>query len=277
MDFLECKVCHIPYDEDDHRPRNAPCGHELCTACIRAIIKDDIYMCPKCRQKHVVKVPEDLPVCFVLSDVIRAFKSQNISLRKETKSTVTGATNDEVCNVHNEAIGHWCFKCQLWICVECLDSHNILAGCSTATTTKAMVDIKEKQSKNIDKLLNIFEEDTKYLTCKSQELKDKRQEHLKKAEQYGEEINKIGNSLEQGNSYKEKLIESGIFLLTASTPQALSERIKMTTQRKQILHSWSVKNLRIDTPFGLRKALKEEKDVYAEIIIKNEKRHAKLS
>ncbi|CAL4113254.1 unnamed protein product [Meganyctiphanes norvegica] len=277
MDFLECKVCHVPYNEDNHRPRNAPCGHELCTACIQGIIKDDIYMCPKCRQKHIVKVPEDLPVCFVLIDAIRAFKAQNISLLKETKSTVTGTTNDEVCDVHNKNIGHWCFKCQLWICVECLESHNILAGCSTATLVKAMEDMKEKQSKNIEMLLTTFEEDTKKLTSKSQELKDKRHELLKKAEQCGEEIDKIKNSLEQGNSHKERLIESRKNLISASTRQTFSERMKMATQRKQLLHSWSVKNLGTNTPLDLLKELKEDKAVYVEMVIKNETRHAKLS
>ncbi|CAL4227590.1 unnamed protein product, partial [Meganyctiphanes norvegica] len=51
----------------------------------------------------------------------------------------------------------------------------------------------------------------------------------------------------------------------------------MVTQRKQMLHSWSVKNLYPDTAQGFLKALKEKNGVYVEMVIKNEKRHAKLS
>ncbi|CAL4218767.1 unnamed protein product, partial [Meganyctiphanes norvegica] len=154
MDFLECKICHIPYDEEDHRPRNAPCGHELCTACLGAIIKDSIFECPKCRQKHIVKIPDDLPVSFGLIDVIRAFKSKSIPLPKETEPSTPGATNEEVCNMHGKSLDHWCYKCQFWICKECLDSHTTLVGCSTTTSTNAIKDIKDKHLKNIDMLLN---------------------------------------------------------------------------------------------------------------------------
>ncbi|CAL4078929.1 unnamed protein product, partial [Meganyctiphanes norvegica] len=162
MDFLECKVCHVPYDEEDHRPRNAPCGHELCSACIKALIKNRIFECPKCRQKNKVDVPEDLPVCFGLIDVIRAFKTQSISIPRETESRASGASNDESCSVHWKAIRHWCLKCQMWLCQECLESHTTLIGCYTATSAKAMADMKEKHSKNIDMIITLFEENTKF-------------------------------------------------------------------------------------------------------------------
>ena len=59
MDFLECKICNIPYDEEDRWPRNAPCGHEWCSVCIDDLIEDSIFLCPKCRQKFKVDVPDD--------------------------------------------------------------------------------------------------------------------------------------------------------------------------------------------------------------------------
>ena len=49
MDFLECKVCNMPYDEGNHQTRNAPCGHEICGACIAEFIKCGVYCCPTCR------------------------------------------------------------------------------------------------------------------------------------------------------------------------------------------------------------------------------------
>ncbi|CAL4125591.1 unnamed protein product, partial [Meganyctiphanes norvegica] len=123
MDFLECKVCHIPYDEEGHRPRNATCGHEFCSACIKALIKNSIFECPKCRQKNQAEVPEDFQINFGLIEVVRGFKTISIPLAKETEPSASGATNDEVCKVHKKAIEHRCLKCQMWICQDCLDSH----------------------------------------------------------------------------------------------------------------------------------------------------------
>ncbi|CAL4068386.1 unnamed protein product [Meganyctiphanes norvegica] len=182
MDFLECKICHVPYDEENHRPRNSPCGHEICTACVRALIKYSIFECPKCRMKNKVDVVDDLPVCFGLVDVIRAFRTTHISLIKGTELKVSGPTNEEVCNVHGKAISHWCFKCQMWICKDCLKSHSSLIGCSTAISTKAMKIMKEKTMKDIDLLLTTFEEDTDNASSLLQDHKDKKKELLEKVE-----------------------------------------------------------------------------------------------
>ncbi|CAL4094306.1 unnamed protein product, partial [Meganyctiphanes norvegica] len=266
---LECKICHVPYNEEEHRPRNALCGHEICTACVKALIKDNILECPTCRQKNTVKVPEDLTINFGLIDVIRAFKTNHISWTKKNEPNVSGATNDEICKVHYKAISHWCFKCQDWICTECLEYHSTLVGCTTAISSKAIENIKEKHNKNIDEQLNVFEENANYL-------KSKRQEHLKLAEKHGAEAEKLNTLLEEGNFHKEKLIESKTHLGSANSPHAVSDRVKVLTQRKQMLHSWSVKNLGTDI-LDIRKNLAEEKGVYAEMVIKNEKRHAKLS
>ena len=81
MDCLECKVCNIPYDKQNHKPRHATCGHEVCSACITVLIRGSIYCCPTCREITLVNNPTDLPVSFGLMDVIRAFKSKNIDVK----------------------------------------------------------------------------------------------------------------------------------------------------------------------------------------------------
>ncbi|CAL4187116.1 unnamed protein product [Meganyctiphanes norvegica] len=284
MDFLECKVCHVPYDEEEHRPRNAPCGHELCTACISALIKDSIFECPKCRQKSKVEVPGDMPVSYGLIDVIRAFSTQSIPMSRETESRASGSAIDEMCTVHSKALTHWCFKCQIWICQECLESHTTIIDCSTTTSDKAMEDMKETNSKNIGMVISLFEENTKYMSYrigelndKRKEISDKRRELMEMDEKCGEELKNIGNSLEQGNMHKEKLLEAKKLVDSASSQHSLCERIKVATQRKKILHSWSVKSLGMDTPYGLLKALEEGKTVYAKMVLKDEKRNAKLT
>ncbi|CAL4102772.1 unnamed protein product [Meganyctiphanes norvegica] len=277
MDFLECKICHVPYDEEGHRPRNAHCGHEICTACAMALIKDSIFECPKCRMKHKVDIADDLPVCFGLVDVIRAFRTTNITMTNTTGSKVSGATNEEVCNVHSKAISHWCIKCQMWICKDCLESHTYLIGCSTAISTKAMEGMKAKTIKDIDTLLNRFEEDTSNVASMIQEQRDRRKELLEKVERHSEEIQKLCNLLEQGSIQKENLIKSKDHLKSANSPQAVSDQIKVVTQRKQSLRSWSAKNLGKDTLLDLPKVLKEGKEVYTKMVIQGETRHSKLS
>ncbi|CAL4236883.1 unnamed protein product [Meganyctiphanes norvegica] len=284
MDFLECKICHVPYDEDNHRPRYAQCGHELCTACLKALIKDGAFECPKCRQKNLVYLPEDLPVCFALIDIIRAFKDRNIASVKETAPIVSGPTTEEVCNIHSKALGHWCWKCQVWLCIECLESHTTMVGCSTTTSIKALDEMKENQVKNIDELLSIFENDTKFMSSriqklndKKKELFDKRQELLEMAEKFGEEVNEICNALEQGNIHKENLIEAKEHLNVATSPHTFSERNNVATHRRQLLHTWCVKTQGLESPRGLLKALQGDKEVYAEMVIKGENIHAKLS
>ncbi|CAL4162789.1 unnamed protein product [Meganyctiphanes norvegica] len=268
LDFLECKICNNFYDEKDHRPRNGPCGHEFCTACLRLLIQDNTFVCPKCRQKSKVAVAEDLTINFGLIDAIRAF---------ETNKSKSRATHDEVCQVHSKTIAHHCLQCQLWICDDCLDSHCTITGCSTITSFKAMNKMKEKHTTNTDMLLNIFDDDANYLGIKIQEHTDKKMEHLKKAKKHDEEIKHLHNLIEVGHIQRKNLLESKNQLNLAHSPYMLSTSIEVLTQRQQSLRSWSVKNLGTDTPLGLPKALREEKDVYVETIIKNEKRHAKLS
>ncbi|CAL4144589.1 unnamed protein product, partial [Meganyctiphanes norvegica] len=208
---------------------------------------------------------------------VRVFKTKSITVTKETEPKSSGASNEEVCSVHCKAISHWCFKCQLWICVECLESHSSLLGCTTAIETNAMENIKEKTCNDMDVLLSIFEDDAKFVSTKIQESTQKRKEILEKAETYGQEVKTLCSLLEQGNLQKDKLVEMKKQINSANSLHAVSVRLKEVAQRKQLLRNWSVKTLGTDTPLGLLKTLKEEKYVYAEKIIKNETWHAKLS
>ncbi|CAL4169252.1 unnamed protein product [Meganyctiphanes norvegica] len=270
MDFLECKICHVSYDEEDHQPRNAPCGHGYCTTCLKALINNSIFACPKCRKKHKVNFADDLPIHFDLIDVIQVFKAKDASLTTETESRVSDPTQNDVCNVHFKALGHWCFKCQIWLCDDCLDYHPITLGCSTTISTEAIVSMKEKNITNTDLLLNNFEEDANYLSSMIQQ-------HTELAKKHEEKANKLRIYLEEGNTHKEKLMENKNDLNEAITPHAFSAKFKLLTQRKQILLSWSVKNKKTYNPATFTKTLKEDGNVYAEMIIKDEKRHAKIA
>ncbi|CAL4240675.1 unnamed protein product [Meganyctiphanes norvegica] len=276
MDWLECKICHVPYDEEEHRPRNAQCGHDICTACVRAIIKDSIFECPKCRQKNKLETADDLLINFGLVDVVRAFKTKNPALTKEIGPNISGATNDEVCKVHKKAIRHRCLKCPMWICDDCIDSHSTLMGCSVIRSSKAVNIMKDEHTQNVNMLVTMFNDDVSFISSKIQEHSDKRKEHMESAKKHGEEEEKLRNLLEQGNIQKELMVESKDQLIATSSPYAVMDRIEVLAQRKQLLRSWSVYNIGTNTINGLLKALKERKDVYVELNVNDKKLHATL-
>ena len=63
---MECCVCCHAYDLLKRSPRIAPCGHTLCTTCLRAVTA-----CPMCR----APLPHDrgaLPANFALQDILAA-------------------------------------------------------------------------------------------------------------------------------------------------------------------------------------------------------------
>lgn len=267
MDYLDCKICNEAYDEEDHRPRNAPCGHELCSVCLASLIGDGVFECPKCRHKSNVSSPDDLPVSFGLIDVIRALKSTKISSTITVDSRASGATNGDVCDIHCKPISHWCNKCILWICKECLETHTELIGCSTNISTEVIGSMKERHIKGTDILMTVCDEDVKCMSLKKQEF-------TKIVEKLDE---KLQNWTAEGNDHMEKLKVSKVSLSEANSPSVVLDRINVLTQRKKILHSWFIKNIGIDSPLGLSQALKEGEDVYTEKIIKGFRKHAKLT
>ena len=226
MDFFKCNICLVSYDEDIHQPRNPPCGHGICTTCVRALIKDSFYKCPKCRGMHEVKVPEDLQVNFELMEVISAFKGKCISL---AESKVSGATNYNLRNVHSAPIRHWCSSCQMWFCDDCYESHIELLDCYTRIAAKPMEDMQKENVNSIDMLLTNAEEDAA----------DTRNEDLKMIEKHDEEIKKLTHLVQQMNNAKKKMEDAKKELIAANTPHAVTECIKVIIERKELLRTWS--------------------------------------
>ena len=82
----------------------------------------------------------------------------------------------------SRSIKHRCLKCQMWICDGCLDTHSKAIGCSTISSSEAMKTLREKHTGDANMLLNIYEDDSKFVVSKIQEYTDKKKELLKKAE-----------------------------------------------------------------------------------------------
>ena len=170
--------------------------------CIKAIIKDNIYKCPKCREIHKIETPEDMPIMYDIIDIIRVFTTMNFSTEKN-KSCTSGATNKDVCNIHYKVISHWCNRCHVWICDKCLDSHSTLLGCSTANLEGK----KEEHLKNKNMLLAKFEKGANYVSNEIKQHKKLVEEYTKLAEKHADEEKKFQIVLEEGNSHKENFEE----------------------------------------------------------------------
>lgn len=71
---LECEVCMVPYNSNEHRPRFLPCGHSMCSSCIIETIRTchSNLSCPFCRTEcgTAVKTVDDFPTAFALLNLI---------------------------------------------------------------------------------------------------------------------------------------------------------------------------------------------------------------
>ncbi|CAL4082331.1 unnamed protein product, partial [Meganyctiphanes norvegica] len=203
----------------------------------------------------------------------KAFKTNSALITVETESKLSASKNDEVCNVHCKETGHWCFKCQIWICDDCLQYHTNKMGCSTlesaVTQNKELESLKDKYINDIDTLLSKCGENANFLSSRLE-----KQTQL--AEKHNTEAKKLSSMLEEGKLHREKLIDLRKLLDSQKSLRTVCDTMKVVEQIKHILISWSVNNKEIGSTQDLIKAL-EDTDVYAEMSINGEQRLATLS
>ncbi|CAL4212894.1 unnamed protein product, partial [Meganyctiphanes norvegica] len=98
MDKSECSICNNIFDGEARRPRALPCGHGFCTLCLEAYIKTGRTTCPTCRVEHGASSATDLPVSFMLEELLQKASSAAASQKHEPEPT------------HNENIVEMCPK-----------------------------------------------------------------------------------------------------------------------------------------------------------------------
>ncbi|XP_062605820.1 uncharacterized protein LOC134267630 isoform X2 [Saccostrea cucullata] len=115
--FLECTVCNLNFDDQDHVPRLLNCLHAFCSSCLEKIVKDEEITCPYCQKVHAAKgndvkiFPKD-PTRRDLMDFVRAASHDS-----ETQ------INCDLCD-ENKVATHRCKECQgCFICDECFRNH----------------------------------------------------------------------------------------------------------------------------------------------------------
>ena len=114
--FLECGVCTEIYNEDDRVPRQLPCFHTFCSACLKIICsKRNNIECSLCKANHKVnkKGPEN-------------FGKDNT--RRDLLSFLPENANEnglQLCTKCSEIITIWfnCDTCSIIVCSECKVFH----------------------------------------------------------------------------------------------------------------------------------------------------------
>ncbi|CAL4168676.1 unnamed protein product [Meganyctiphanes norvegica] len=118
MDQSECSICDNAFDGVIHRPRTLPCGHGFCTQCIDTCIHRGSKTCPICRENHGASSAIELPVSFLLEDLLHkaaisaAQKGVSDSTHEEGSLAICpkhkGIPLYFHCNSHNIKVCHRC-------------------------------------------------------------------------------------------------------------------------------------------------------------------------
>ena len=114
--FLECGVCTEIYNEDERVPRQLPCFHTFCSACLKIICsKRNNIECSLCKASH--KVNKKGPVNFGKDNTRR-----DLLLFLRENANENGL---QLCAKCSEIITIWfnCDTCSIILCSECKVFH----------------------------------------------------------------------------------------------------------------------------------------------------------
>ena len=115
--FLECGVCAEVYNEDDHIPRQLPCFHTFCSACLRRLgNRGNTIECSLCKTVH--KINQGSTVNFYKDNTRR-------DLLTFLKENVNGH-GLVICSECNEILKLWstCKSCSIMLCPACKEMHS---------------------------------------------------------------------------------------------------------------------------------------------------------
>lgn len=115
--FLECGVCAEVYNEDDRIPRQLPCFHTFCSAClIRLGNRGNKIECSLCKTVH--KINQGSTVNFYKDNTRRDL----LTLLKENAN----GNGLSICSKCNELLQLWftCKSCSIILCTECKEVHS---------------------------------------------------------------------------------------------------------------------------------------------------------
>jgi hypothetical protein len=142
--YLECSICNYSFDETAHLPRNLPCGHRFCTACLASWVKR------KAEAKYTITCPIDGAEINVKNGDATTLATNygmlpliSAALRPPAAPTLSepGDVACELCEEKHDAT-HRCLDCQQGMCQCVAKQHRRLSG----TMSHRVVTLAEWQS-----------------------------------------------------------------------------------------------------------------------------------
>lgn len=53
-DLLDCKICFLPFNQEERKPRALPCGHSFCERCALKLYENEGIQCPFDNRKYKI-------------------------------------------------------------------------------------------------------------------------------------------------------------------------------------------------------------------------------
>ena len=121
---LECSICLLPYDNEDHAPLGLLCGHTCCKKCVDAIqlSKKHIH-CPFCKRVYNSKYTpsKNFALLSVIEDALKqdAEKTASRSFTNDQEELFKTAKT-ALCSYCNKTDSHAvCMQCETNYCEAC--------------------------------------------------------------------------------------------------------------------------------------------------------------
>ena len=172
---ITCAICEEVYNLEERKPLLLACSHTFCRTCLLQLQSTNSELCPNCRGSWAGHDIDSLPVNQEL------VKSTD---EIPTATTVQSTPNQNICDVHDDAIIAWCKICKVFICFRCLQEVHKSCECISLKekSIELNCNLRETISCTRTKLTEEFTNIMTVNNSKSSAIKG----HIKKLQHYEE-------------------------------------------------------------------------------------------
>ncbi|CAL9689087.1 unnamed protein product [Knipowitschia caucasica] len=163
--LLTCPVCQDIFTD----PRQLPCGHSLCLACVQRMIDHTSgvpFRCPDCRAYFgpVIEVQNN----YTLSGIAEEYKGRNQEIKEEVKVFC------DCCPGNTTLASKTCLKCEVSLCPTHLRSHQELPVYTGHALVEPLSDLHQRKCpQHDDQVLSYYCRVTGRYICNLCSLKTK--------------------------------------------------------------------------------------------------------
>ncbi|CAL4079990.1 unnamed protein product, partial [Meganyctiphanes norvegica] len=155
---IECEVCFVEYNSNDHCPKSLPCGHTMCAECVKDNLsaREGQMNCPFCRTPcgRGVKNLDDFPTTFALLNLVGANGQNGPSQINKEKENLQ----------QRKQVEYDCTEAHILNCNE----HLIKLAYSREKQHAGLYSISQRKNKLLEELNTLEEEKNKATSLKKQ-------------------------------------------------------------------------------------------------------------